>query len=125
MIGRTIAHYRVLEKLGEGGMGIVYKVRDSRLDRSVALKFLPPDKVSDPERKRRFVQEARAASALNHPHIVTLYDISEWEVAEFISMEYVPGKTLDQVIARNGLRLSDALRYAIQIADALAKAHAA
>jgi Tol biopolymer transport system component/predicted Ser/Thr protein kinase len=121
MIGRTIAHYRVLEKLGEGGMGVVYKARDTRLDRFVALKFLPAEKIADAERKARFVQEARSASALNHPNIVTIYDIGE----NFIAMEYVAGKTLDEMIGRKGLKLSEALRCAIQIADALARAHTA
>src|SRR5205807_6354153 len=93
--------------------------------RFIALKLLPPEKVADPERKRRFVQEARAASALNHPNIVNIYDISSADGMDFIAMEYVAGKTLDQLIGRKGLRLSEALRYAVQIADALARAHAA
>ena len=125
MIGRTLSHYRVLEKLGEGGMGVVFKARDLRLDRDAALKMLPADKVSDPERCRRFVQEAKAASALNHPNIVTIYDIDEADGVHFIAMEFVAGKALDQLIGRKGLPLKDALRYAIQIADALGKAHAA
>jgi tRNA A-37 threonylcarbamoyl transferase component Bud32/tetratricopeptide (TPR) repeat protein len=125
MIGRIISHYEVLEKLGEGGMGVVYKARDARLKRFVALKVLPPEKVTDPERKRRFVQEARAASALNHPNIVTVYDIDQAEGVDFIAMEYVEGKTLGELIGRKGLKLSEALKYAVQIADALAKAHAA
>src|SRR2546426_5941873 len=125
MIGKTIAHYHILEKLGEGGMGVVYKAQDTHLDRFVALKILPPEKVADPERKRRFVQEAKSASALNHPNIITIHDISSDNGVDFIVMEYVPGKTLDQLIPRKGLRLSEALRYAVQIADALIAAHAA
>src|SRR5216684_6876749 len=124
-IAQSISHYRILEKLGAGGMGVVYKARDTRLDRFVALKFLPAAKMSDPERKRRFVQEARAASALNHPNIITIYDIDQADGADFIAMEFVPGKALDQLIPRKGLRLNEALPYAIQVADALAAAHAA
>ncbi len=125
MIGSTLGHYRILEKLGEGGMGVVYKAQDLHLDRPVALKVLPPEKVADPDRKRRFVQEAKAASALNHPHIVHIYDIDQADGTDFIAMEYVAGTTLDQRIGRHGVRLNEALKYAVQIADALAKAHAA
>jgi eukaryotic-like serine/threonine-protein kinase len=125
MIGKTISHYRILEKLGEGGMGVVYKARDSRLERFVALKILPTDRMADPERKRRFVQEARAASSLNHPHIVTIHDIDEAEGVHFIAMEYVDGQTLDQRIPRHGMRLNDALKVALEMADALAAAHQA
>ncbi len=124
MIGQSIAHYTIVDKLGEGGMGVVYKARDAHLDRFVALKVLPPEKVADPERKRRFVQEARAASALNHPNIVHIYDISSADGVDFIAMEYVSGRTLDRLIERKGLRLNEALGYSMQIADALAKAHA-
>src|SRR6266700_140560 len=124
-IAQTISHYRILDKLGSGGMGVVWKARDTRLDRFVALKFLPAAKMSDPERKRRFVQEAKAASALNHPNIITIYDIDQADGADFIAMEFVLGKALDQVIPRKGLRLIEALQYAIQVADALAAAHAA
>ncbi len=106
-------------------MGVVYKARDSHLHRFVALKVLPSEKTTDPERTRRFVQEARAASALNHPNIVTVYDIDQTEGVDFIAMEYVEGKTLEKAIGRKGLNLSEALRYAIQIADALSRAHAA
>src|SRR5712692_10119586 len=123
--GAAIAHYRIVEKLGEGGMGVVYKARDTHLDRFIALKVLPLDKLADAERKRRFVQEAKSASALNHPNIVHIYDISSSEGVDFIAMEYVAGKTLDQLIGRRGLKLNDALKYAIDMADALAKAHAA
>jgi serine/threonine protein kinase len=125
MIGQTLGHYRIEAKLGEGGMGVVYKARDTHLDRFVAIKVLPPEKVADPERKRRFVQEAKAASALNHPNIITVHDISQADGVTFIAMQCVEGKALDQLIGRKGLRLNDALRYAAQIAGALAKAHAA
>jgi eukaryotic-like serine/threonine-protein kinase len=120
-----ISHYQVLEKLGEGGMGVVYKARDTHLDRFVAIKVLPADKVADADRKRRFVQEARAASALNHPNILHVYDIDTSDGVDFMVMEFVPGKTLDQCIGRKGLSLSEALKYATQITEALAKAHAA
>src|ERR1700720_1719243 len=125
MIGRTILHYQIVEILGRGGMGVVYKARDTHLDRFVAIKVLPPEKVADPERKLRFVQEAKAASALNHPNIIHLYDIAEADGIQFIAMEYVPGKTLDQMIGRKGMRLNETLKCAVQIADPLSKAHAA
>jgi len=121
----TIGHYEVLEKLGEGGMGVVWKARDTRLERFVALKLLPAAMTADPERRRRFVLEARAASALNHPNIVTIYDIDHADGNDFIAMEYVAGKTLDRLIPKQGLRVGEALKYAVQIADALAAAHAA
>jgi serine/threonine protein kinase len=122
---KALKHYQILEKLGEGGMGVVYKARDTRLNRFVAIKVLPLKKVADPERKRRFVQEARAASALNHPNIITIYDIGSQGGTDFVVMEYVAGKTLDQVIPPRGLKLNEALKYSIQIADALGKAHSA
>jgi serine/threonine protein kinase/Tol biopolymer transport system component len=125
LTGRTLLHYHILEKIGEGGMGIVYKARDTHLDRFVALKLLLPDKVSDPERRARFVREAKAASALRHPGIVTIHDIACDSGHDVIVMEYVAGKTLDQLIGRTGLRVNDAIKYAIQIADALARAHEA
>ena len=125
MIGQTLDHYRIESKLGEGGMGVVYKARDTHLDRRVAIKVLPADKVADPGRKQRFVQEAKAASALNHPNIVTIYDIRSQDGTDFIVMEYIEGKTLDQLIAPKGMRPAQALKYAVQIADALAKAHGA
>ncbi len=125
LTGQTISHYRIEEKLGVGGMGIVWKARDTRLDRFVALKFLPAQMMSDLDRKRRFVQEARAASALNHPNIVTIHEIDRIGDADFIAMEFVPGKTLDQLHSRKRPRRSDAIRYGIQLADALAAAHAA
>src|SRR5713226_181020 len=125
MLGQTLDHYRIESKLGEGGMGVVYKARDTHLDRPVAIKVLPADKVADAGRKQRFVQEAKAASALNHPNIVTIHDIRSHEGMDFIVMEYIEGKTLDELIAPKGLRPAQALKYAVQIADALAKAHGA
>ena len=110
MAGQSLSHYRIAEKIGEGGMGVVYKARDSHLDRFVALKILPPEKVADSDRKRRFVQEAKAASALNHPNIITIHDIAQHDGTHFIAMEYVEGKTLDRLIGRRGLPLGKALR---------------
>jgi eukaryotic-like serine/threonine-protein kinase len=129
MIGQTLGHYRIDSKLGEGGMGVVYRAFDTHLDRAVAIKVLRPDATASPDRKRRFVQEAKSASALNHPGIVHIYDIDSANLpdgpTDFIAMEFVPGKTLDQHIGKSGLSLKDALKYGIQIADALARAHAA
>lgn len=125
LVGRTFAHYRIECKLGEGGMGVVYKARDTRLDRFVALKLLRVQRTADPERKRRFVQEAKAASALNHPNIITVHDIASDADVDFIVMEFISGKTLGQLIGRKGLPLETALKYSVQIADALAAAHGA
>ena len=123
MVGRTVSHFQILERLGAGGMGVVYKARDTHLDRFVAVKVLSPDKISDPQRKARFVQEAKAASALNHPNIVHIYDIGSEAGVDFIAMEFIAGKALDQLIPRKGMRLNDALRIAAQAADALSRAH--
>ena len=125
MIGQALGHYRIEAKLGEGGMGVVYRAFDTHLDRPVAIKILRADATASPERKRRFVQEAKAASALNHPNIVHIYDISSSDGTDFIAMEFVAGKTLDQLIGKSGLPLRDTLKYSIQIADALARAHSA
>ena len=125
LVGQQIGSYQILSLLGAGGMGVVYKARDTRLKRSVAIKVLPARQVNDPERKRRFIQEARAASALNHPNIITIYDIGSESGIDFVVMEYVAGKTLDQMIPRKGLRLNETLKLAVQMADALAKAHSA
>jgi serine/threonine protein kinase len=122
-IGGTISRFEILGKLGEGGMGVVWKARDTILDRQVALKVLPADKVADTDRQRRFVQEAKAASALNHPNIVAIYDIAHADGIDFIVMEYVRGSTLSQLIPGKGLPTEDLLKYAIRIADALARAH--
>ena len=123
--GAIIGPYEVIGRLGAGGMGEVYKARDTRLDRVIALKVLPADRMQDPERKRRFIQEAKSASGLNHPNIVTIYDIGNDNGLDYLAMELVPGKSFDELIPRNGLRLGEILRYGAQIADALAKAHAA
>ncbi|MBN1629142.1 MAG: serine/threonine-protein kinase, partial [Thermoleophilia bacterium] len=125
MTGQTIAHYEITSKIGEGGMGVVYKARDTHLDRYVAIKVLPPVKVADPDRQRRFVQEAKSASALNHPNIVTVYDVGQQEGVDFIVMEFIEGTPLDELIPPKGMRLSDALKHAAQVADALAAAHEA
>lgn len=125
MVGQTLGHYRIESKLGQGGMGAVWRARDIRLNRFVALKTLPAEKLADEDRRRRFVQEAKAASALNHPNIVHIYDIADADALAIIAMEYVAGKTLDQLIGWKGLRLNETLKYAIQIADALARTHSA
>ncbi|MGA2599609.1 MAG: protein kinase, partial [Bryobacteraceae bacterium] len=128
MIGQRLLHYRIESKLGSGGMGVVYRARDTHLERSIALKILPASDKFDPDRRGRLAQEARAASALNHPNIITIYDIGsdgpDNGRVDFIAMEFVQGKTLDKLIGRRGLRLIDALKYAVQIADAIATAHA-
>jgi len=123
--GSELGPYKIEALLGAGGMGQVFRARDTRLGRIVAIKVLPHDKVADPDRKRRFLQEARAASALNHPNIVTLHDIANHSGIDFLVMEYVEGKSLDKRIASKGLPLAEALDYAAQIASALAAAHAA
>jgi serine/threonine protein kinase len=125
MVGQTLLHYQVTEKIGEGGMGAVYRAYDTHLDRPVAIKILPPDKVTDPERKQRFAQEAKAASALRHPNIVVIHDIAADHGLDFIVMELVEGQSLDSLIKRKGLKLSQALGFGVQIADGLSKAHSA
>jgi serine/threonine protein kinase len=125
MIGQTIDRYRIESKLGEGGMGVVYKARDTHLDRDVAVKILPADKVAEPTRKQRFIREARAASALNHPNIVTLHDVGSRDGLDFMILEYVAGRPLNDVIPSGGMPVASALGYAIQMADALTAAHGA
>jgi serine/threonine protein kinase/Tfp pilus assembly protein PilF len=124
MIGQTVSHYKILEKVGGGGMGVVYKAEDTRLKRTVALKFLPPELTRDPEAKERFICEAQAASALQHTNICVVHDVDETADGQmFISMEYLEGETLKKKIERGPLELDQALRYAIQVAQGLIDAH--
>src|ERR687889_1075590 len=120
----TIAHYRIMEPIGAGGMGAVYKAYDKKLDRIVAVKVLPPEYVSQQDRRRRFYQEARAASALNHPHILTVYEVGEDDGKPYIAMEFIEGETLRQKIKAKAFQLKEAIEIAIQIAAGLARAHA-
>ena len=119
MIGKTISHYKVLEKIGEGRMGVVYKAQDTKLKRTVALKFLPSEFTKDKEAKERFIQEAQAAAALDHPHICTVHEIDEVEGQTFISMAYIDGQSLKERIKSGPMEFREALDIAVQVAEGL------
>jgi serine/threonine-protein kinase len=125
LVGRVVSHYQFLEKLGAGGMGDIYKAHDARLNRFVAVKVLSSANAGDPERRRRFIQEAQAASGLNHPNIITIHDIVNEPEGDYMVMEFVSGKTLVDLIPKGGLRAAQALKYGVQMADALSAAHSA
>lgn len=123
MTGKTLGHYRIIEQIGAGGMGVVYCAHDDRLDRHVAIKLLPIDSLSDPHARARLVREARTASRLNHPNICTIHEVGEADDQAYIAMELVEGRPLSARLANGPLPVDEVLRYGLQLADALAHAH--
>ena len=123
MVGRTLSHYKILDEISRGGMGIVYRAVDTKLNREVALKVLPADLISDPERKRRFLQEAHAAASLEHPHIASIYEVDEADGVTFMVMELIGGDKLKDVIEREKLSLARVLDLSVEVAEGLARAH--
>ena len=123
MIGRTLSHYKILDEISRGGMGIVYRALDVKLGREVAIKVLPPELVADEERKRRFIQEAQAAAALKHPNIAVIYEIDESDGTTFIAMELIEGEKLTDLMQRERLPVARTLDLAIEVAGGLARAH--
>ena len=123
MVGRMVGPYRVIEPIGAGGMGEVYRARDDRLERDIALKVLPAAQAGDEEARARLVREARAAAALSHPHICTIHEVGEADGQTFIAMELVEGRPLDRLIPAGGLPAVDVLAYGLQVVDAVAHAH--
>src|SRR5438874_9422467 len=125
MIGKTVGHYRITSKLGAGGMGEVFLADDIRLERKAAIKFLPAEVAADPERRQRFLTEAKAASALNHPHVCIVYDVGETDDGRsFIAMEFVEGESLEALVKHGPLEICRLVEIAVQVADALDAAHA-
>src|SRR5437016_2247973 len=125
MVGTQVSHYRIVAKIGAGGMGEVFLAEDTRLDRKAAIKFLPADRAGDPERRQRFLKEAKAASALNHPHVCVVYDVGETdEGVLWIAMEFVEGQLLDAVLRKGAVKIARTVEIVLQVADALDAAHA-
>ena len=123
MVGKTILHYRILKEIGKGGMGVVYKAEDTKLHRTVAIKALSAELVGDEKARARFLREARAASAIDHPNICTVYEVNEAEDVLFFVMQYIEGKTLKKFIGGRPLPLDQSLEFSLEITDALAEAH--